>query len=142
MWDILKDAAKNYRSTVIKLSIALFFIFMIVQYNTYGKRSSAHALFIQINSGMIGELCVAPSRNIKTDRNGVYALVDEEKIYIPDAWGNLTQRDNLFIAIIMGEGRMNRKVYEVDYRNAKSLILEDDRQGCKDYSNMKRKTVF
>ena len=142
MWEILADFGKHYKSTVIKLTVALFFVFLLVQYNSYGKRANAHTLNLQIKSGMIDRLCITSSKNITFDKNGVYAQVKEQKVYIPDQWGNITKRDNLNIAIVMNEGRYNRRVYEVDDRNANLLLQKSGIEGCRSFSAQKKKAIF
>lgn len=142
MWEILVDFARNYKSTAIKLVLALFFVFLIVQYNSYGKRANAHTLNLQIKNGMIDRLCIASSESISFDKNGVFAMVGERRIDIPDKWASTTKKESLKIAIVMDGGRYNRRVYELDSSNARRLLQSEQDEGCRSFSKQQRKIIF
>ncbi len=141
MWQNLREFASHYKTTIMKSALALFLVFMVVQYNTFGKRSSAHYLHLQIKNGFISNLCVAATEKIASDRKGVFAYVDERKIYIPPEWATITRRENLYIAIVMDSGRYHRQIYEIDGRNARLLLESDKLEGCRSFVKINRKLV-
>ncbi len=142
MWEITKDFGKHYKSTAIKLTCALLLVFLAVQYKSLGQRSNAHALNLQIRNGMVDRLCITSSKKIFVDQNGVYGLVGERKIYIPDEWGNTTKRDNLNLAIVINNGRYDHRVFEVDDSNARMLLQKQGIEGCQSFSKQRRKVIF
>ena len=147
MWENLKGFLENYKMTALKLAIALAVVFLAVQYNSYGQRSTAHYIFLQIKNGIIRDICVTPSKNILTDIElGTYAVVKDQQIKIDDKWGSIVPRDNLYIVLIMDKHRYNRSVYEVDDINARILLEIKDKneeaEGCRSFHHISRKAVF
>ncbi len=147
MWANLKEFLAEYKMTALKLSIALTFVFLLVQYNTYGTRSTAHYIHLQIKNGIIREICITPSKNIVADlaEGTTYAVVKDQQIKIPDDWADIVKRDNLYIVMIMGNDHGNRTVYEVDDINARMLLQVDSNEekpeGCRSFHHISRKVV-
>lgn len=140
MWAQFKEFLGNYKSVIMKASILLFFLFLIAQYQQFGKRSAAHMLQKQIQTGFINEVCIVHSSNIYSDKRGTFAVHEKAKIYIPDKWISTIANDNLYLAIIMDEKPLDRDVYEVDSINAK-LILRDEVEGCRSFGRNKPQFV-
>jgi hypothetical protein len=140
MWANLKEFLENYKSTLIKACLAFLFIFLVLQYNTYGKRSIAHYLLLEIRNGGISEICIAPSERISHDKKGTYAMAGKYKIYIDAEWADIVPRDNLYLAMPM-RNNVVEKIYEIDDNNARLILDNGKSQGCRSFFSLKKSIV-
>ena len=140
MWQNIVELLSDYKALIIKSAFAIFFLFLFVHYNTYGKRSSAHYLHLQIRNGQIAEICIAPTDKIFTDRKGVFAVAGKEKVYIPAEWANLTPNENLNLAITFDKNVVD-KIYEIDDINAELILNDGRKEGCRGFITIRNKIV-